>query len=325
MQGRVRRVNIHWNVCFIASLHYVGIELGGISISRKLIQLSSISTRGQGRFGNQVYQYAFAKIYAKAHKLKLETGPWIGQYLFGHDDPPISAKLPAVESEEIKKIPFHELMTADKPPFANVDMRGQFSVHSKHYAPHQAYFQSLFQPIPDLQKKLDKGVRKLRGLGNTVVAIHVRRGDYVKYPNHPTFFPTPSGWYLKWLDRIWESLDRPVLFIATDDPGQVLPEFKRYRPVTVPDLMKPFPKEPVFYRMDPSFYPDYYMLTEADVLAISNSTFSYTASMLNKKGRLFVRPRADAQLIAYDPWNSSAKMIMRPEAKAAPPSTKEPK
>ena len=37
-----------------------------------------------GRFGNQLFQYAYLKIYAQIHDLRVETPEWIGQYLFGH-------------------------------------------------------------------------------------------------------------------------------------------------------------------------------------------------------------------------------------------------
>jgi hypothetical protein len=52
------------------------------------------------------------------------------------------------------------------------------------------------------------------------------------------------------------------------------------------------------------------MLSQCDILAISNSTFSFAASMLNNNGYNFVRPRlSQKKLIQYDPWNS------RPEFK----------
>jgi hypothetical protein len=46
-------------------------------------------------------------------------------------------------------------------------------------------------------------------------------------------------------------------------------------------------------------------LSQCDIVAISNSSFSFAACMLNEKGKLFFRPHLSAKkLIPFDPWNS---------------------
>jgi len=133
-----------------------------------------------------------------------------------------------------------------------------------------------------------------------LVGLHIRRGDYQKYGNSvkkKVFFIAPVSWYKKWLNSIWANLDSPVLFIASDEMDVVTPEFLEYNPVTSKDLYPRFPCA--------DFFPDFYLLTKCDIMAISNSTFSFTASMLNKKAGLFLRPDIYAEkLIQYDPWNS---------------------
>ena len=57
-------------------------------VKRSVITMATLGTNG--RFGNQIFQYAFLKIYAKTHQLKLQTSQWIGQYLFGHREPIVS-------------------------------------------------------------------------------------------------------------------------------------------------------------------------------------------------------------------------------------------
>lgn len=42
-----------------------------------------------GRFGNCLFSYAFARSYAERNNLELQTDPWIGQRVFGLNDPPI--------------------------------------------------------------------------------------------------------------------------------------------------------------------------------------------------------------------------------------------
>src|SRR5919202_2877616 len=47
-----------------------------------------------GRFGNQLFQYAFLRICAERSGSRVECPFWIGQTLFGHKDASISQQLP---------------------------------------------------------------------------------------------------------------------------------------------------------------------------------------------------------------------------------------
>jgi hypothetical protein len=47
----------------------------------------------------------------------------------------------------------------------------------------------------------------------------------------------------------------------------------------------------------------------ADLLAISNSTFSMAAAMLNEDARAFPRPEPDLRcLVPFDPWDADASI-----------------
>lgn len=267
-----------------------------------------------GFFGNQLFQYAFLRIYAKRHGLAYQNPPWIGQYLFGLDDPMITVQLPMFFDYYVK---VEDVFENPEPVFQNMDFNGYFHFFStKHYLPHQAFFRSLFQPQPKIKRHVEKGIRRLRTLGNTIVAIHLRRGDYAKYLDQDWCYISPAEWYKDWLKEIWERLDSPVLYVASDELDNVLPDFAEYRPITARDVFDDF-AVPDFYRsvqpningVVPStdFYPDYYTLMKCDVLAISNSTFSFSASMLNERGSAFYRPDYHSRrLVPYDPWNSIA-------------------
>jgi len=68
----------------------------------------TMSSIGQlGRFGNQLFQYAFLRICAKESGARVECPPWIGQSLFGHQDATITNRLPpAIEQEDSKETLF---------------------------------------------------------------------------------------------------------------------------------------------------------------------------------------------------------------------------
>ena len=48
----------------------------------------SMSTLGRmGRFGNQIFQYGFLRLYGRIHGLQVEVPDWVGRWLFDLDDP----------------------------------------------------------------------------------------------------------------------------------------------------------------------------------------------------------------------------------------------
>ena len=256
-----------------------------------------MSTLGfNGRFANQVFQYAFLKLQARKHQLRAETPPWIGQFLFGHDDPPVSRSLPMVVEKRDKLN--HARPQITNQTFRNVDIWGYFQYHTSFYSPHKDFFRSLFQPSPAVEEKLLPAMQRLRGLGRTVIGIHLRRGDY----GYGHFFIAPTQWYLEWLEELWPRQDDPVLFLASDEPEKVRGDFSRFNPVTARDLGCELPEA--------EFYPDFYLLSKCDLLAISNSSFSFAASMLNRECRLFMRPHLPSEkLLPYDPWSADPLLV----------------
>jgi hypothetical protein len=274
-------------------------------MSRKQDIVAMSDLRTHGRFGNQLFQYAFLKIYANRYSLQAQTPPWIGQYLFGHKDPPISQSLQPLTRRHLPSI--HTLLESKYPPVVNVDLSASIK-NLAEFQPYQHLFRALFQPVPGIDNLAHPGVIELRRLGNTVVGVHIRRGDYVNHPNQRKYWPVPTSWYTDWLNTIWPTLDKPVLFVASDDLELVLPDFRKFQPVTSADVIGKFPTDPKYGDLDPSFYPDFYLLSKCDLLAISNSTFSYAASLLNTTCRCFMRPHEDKKLVPYDPWSSERKL-----------------
>jgi FkbM family methyltransferase len=262
------------------------------------------------RFGNQIFEYAFLRIYAKQHNLRCETPAWIGQYLFGHQDQPISQKLPQIQ--EVRQqdgtfsVWFAEAIIPNSPTiYKNVDFSGYCQYHTKYYAPYKDYVRSLFKPATEVETKMQAAIACLRSLGKTVVGLHLRRGDYCQFNTVP-FLPAPSEWYKEWLRGLWERLDEPVLFIASDEIEKVIGDFAEYNPVTAKDLGADL--------AEAEFYLDFYLLSQCDIVAISNSSFSFAACMLSETGKFFFRPDwSTEKLIPFDPWNSEPLLWENPK------------
>jgi len=251
----------------------------------------TMSTLGQnGRFGNQLLQYGFLRMYAAEYGLHVEAPDWIGRDLFDLDDPACGTPMPAVRENE------HDLVASlnGKVPqvWRDADLWGYCCYPTAGLIRHRDLFRSLFRPGSKVTAIAASAESQLRARGDTLVAIHLRRGDF----GYGRFWIGPSAWYAKWLDALWPTLKRPVLYVATDDASAAT-EFARFAPVTAADLQLIVPGA--------EFFTDFHLLVQADALAISNSTFSFAAAMLNARSRSFARPdRAREALVTFDPWNA---------------------
>lgn len=269
-----------------------------------------------GRFGNQLFEYAFLRMYARRWGCELQLPPWVGNTLFGCDDPPVTARL--TDYLEPNTPPNY---TNPQPPtcaeLVDHDFLGYAQYHTSYFAKHREFIRGLFQPAPDVQARLadvDDNLR-VRTDSSTppVVGVHLRRGDY----GRQIFYITPVDWYLRKLEQLWPTLDDPVLFVATEDRSLV-DQFSDYDPVTTDDLgvkldetlMEHYQylardrevREP--WQMD--FFPDWYTLTKCDYLLMPNSTFSFAAAMMNENLVASWRSNLPTQdFVQIDPWNTT--------------------
>ena len=253
------------------------------------IAMSSLGNNG--RFGNQVIQYSFLRTYAHVHGLGLEVPDWIGRDVFGLDDPYIGTPLPFLKQADIGFSHRDRLEDIAPDRLVGWDLIGGFNQSSSAYRPHQDFYRSLFTFSEPARRVVDPVLAELRRRGGTLVVIHLRRGDH-----RGLFWIAPEAWYVQWLEALWPTLERPVLFIATDEP-ELAAQFTAFSPLTGAD----FPAPPAGVE----FLVDYAVMIEADILATSNSSFSDSASLLNRRARLFARPARERDgLIPYDPWDA---------------------
>jgi len=264
-----------------------------------------------GRFANAMFQYCFCRRYADMHDLTLQTPQWVGTYLFGLTDPPISVDLPRQQEREIEN-----QNTRSAPPedaeFVNCDFFGFGQQHTSWFFPDMHDIQRRFSPVGAMAERVMSAADALDSRGSTAIGVHLRRGDY----GFAHYYCTPIQWVLEWLNEHWQDYLLPVLFVATED-RQAAKALARYNPVFVEDLgvelsPKPYPcdknaiDDPKV--KDPrsiDYYPDFYLLTQCDTLLCSNSSFSIMAAMLNKRAPVCWRPSLPAgRMVRFDPWNT---------------------
>lgn len=263
----------------------------------------------RGRFGNQLFQYTFLRLYADEHNCQLQLPPWVGNDLFGTIEPVITSDLKTYKGDSSG-------LSHGTPPAGDIlinrNFLGYTHYHSSYYAPYCQQIREMFCPVPKVLRRLLPAVDKLRNVKKIIVGIHLRRGDY----GRRIFAITPTSWYLRWLDKHYEALDRPQVFIATEDVSLVK-DFAKYNPQTMETLEINLVKEPLanFNHLGWDiathnvrafdFYPDFYLLTQCNVILMPNSTFSFFAAMLAPRLKELWRSCLDAgEFIQVDPWNS---------------------
>jgi hypothetical protein len=138
--------------------------------------------------------------------------------------------------------------------------------------------------------------------------VHLRRGDY----GYRHFFRSPATWYREWVETVARGLEDPLVYLCSEDPLPLKRHFAGFDVRCAQDLRGIDPELAVLL--------DFHMMTRADALAISNSSFSYMAALLNERARSFARPSLDAgRLVDFDPWNSPVLLPreLRPGEQAA--------
>jgi len=262
--------------------HHLGPPPAPRLSDNSLSAVSFTALGGEGRFGNQLLQYAALRLYATRAGAQAECPDWIGRDLFDLDDPMPTSSMPRRSEEEF------DLLTGPAAP--GVDLFGYFCGPWASVADKRDVVRNFFRPGVRLAETLDKVEATVRMGAGTLVALHLRRGDF----GYGKFWIAPEDWYLQWLADVWPTLDRPVLYVATDAPA-LIEQFSNFNPLSAKDLNIQVPGA--------EFLPDFHILRCADVVAVSNSTFSVSAAMLNETAQIFMRPdTAHRALRPFYPW-----------------------
>lgn len=260
-------------------------------VRRPVVTCSAIGR--MGRFGNAFYQYMFIRSYARAHGFTALTPVWAGDDMF--EVAPGVETLPEmpVKVDEVGYELENSSVANDPLLHPNADFTGFFQYHSRYYKPYQAEILKEFVFKGAYAERARQIADLFAAQPGPVVPIHLRRGDF----GTGIFFIAPESWYLDWLAQLRDSHGDLTLYIASDDPAAVLPAFSGYRVLTEADL----PKTELAH----GFFTDFAALTLGDYVAISNSSFSFAATLLNRTAKTFMRPSLTEQrLVPYEPWKS---------------------
>lgn len=273
----------------ILTRHSIGNAVQVRVLDEPLPCVTMTSLGSLGRFGNQLIQYAILRLYARKAGAVAVCPDWIGRDLYALDDPTIPSSQISTSLHENAVI---EALEGENTP-ANVELQGFFSDTFERWKHRRDEIRAFFKPSPKLLPLVESWVTAVRSHGSEVVAIHLRRGDF----DGETFWKAPEEIYLNWLNALWPTLANPVLYVASDEPS-VIAAFEKFAPISAVHLEGKVPGI--------EFYTDHAIITHADHVAVSPSTFSWTACWLNTTAKSFSRPnRATGSMEPWDPWGSN--------------------
>ena len=166
-----------------------------------------------GRFGNQMFQYAFARAYAEKYNSTLEIPSWIGEKIFKNvSHPPISKHL---KRTSLDKVSFGEV---------DVDLFGYFQK--------KEFIDILSETkLCEWFTFQDKWIEYFANLKSYAIA-HLRRGDYqTLYANvfcivsKESYQKAFEKFNVRVYDVYWKMEETQVKWRGMDDDLLFLPDF----------------------------------------------------------------------------------------------------
>lgn len=278
-------------------------------VRRPVVAMTSLGSNG--RFANQLFQYLFLAIVARRNGAIVQVPDWVGAHLYGLEDAPPMRSLPRFHELEAAETTARALRTtpaaallAPNRDAVGVDYWGYFQFDGKTLAPHRDEARRLFTLVPPLADRVQASLARLRSGATTVVAVHLRRGDY----GYGCFFRAPCRWYADWLRASGLDPAKTVVYLASETPAEYRSRFAPFRTVTAREVSA-LPAE-----LD--WLVDFEAMRDADSLAISNSSFSFMAAFLNPRITRAMRPCTEAMgLVEFDPLD--APVLLRHEVPKA--------
>ncbi|MCX8505530.1 MAG: alpha-1,2-fucosyltransferase [Alphaproteobacteria bacterium] len=246
-----------------------------------------------GRFGNQLFQWAFLVLYGLRNNCRIAADHWAGCEIYGTSAEPYHPDLrPLLSFPQIGGT--ESELWAMEPALANIDFLGFFQVIPPILRHHRHLLRLIFTPKPEIAKPLNDWLAQRVAPDEKLVGIHVRRGDYVAWGEKVGMFrPIPAQWFDNSLRQIWQHEAKPRLLIASDDPN-IAASFADFSPLVVPPSLAPPNLE---------YFADFHGLTRCNLLFVANSSFSRMAALLAPDSTEFLVVNFDrAGFEPYLPW-----------------------
>jgi hypothetical protein len=149
----------------------------------------------------------------------------------------------------------------------NIDLVGYFQ-NPAYFGDYRDQILKILEPNQEVKKKLKDKIALHNG--KKITAIHVRRGDYLKFPNH---HPVPSiEYYKKAIEILNDNTD--VFMVFSDDLNW---------------CKENFPND-FLYSDESDEFIDLHFMSRCNNFIIANSSFSWWGSYLSNKNPKIIAP-----------------------------------
>lgn len=306
------------------SVNTLNMQLNSTTVADVQIQMSSLGTGICGRFGNQIFQYIFLQIVQQELGCRIAYPHWMGELVFE-----VQSKASSMNSQphlaafekgiaDVNTIPLIAQTQRYVGPTTDVnalrsyierigaeclDVYGYFQYHTGCLRPWRKEIQKWLKLR--LSPSMDANARLRALVGDSeknILAVHVRRGDYLQYGRqHPYFWGASVDDVVKTISDILDGgAKNVVIYLCSDDLDYCSTAFRERN---VPHLT--WRELDSGATTDQQLMHDFSVMTGADMLLAGNSSLSIAASLLNEKGRMFLRPspRGDG-MVPYVPWST---------------------
>lgn len=190
-----------------------------------------------GRLGNQLFQYAFLKTIAKEENLYL-VGFNDFQAIFDNVESNFPVKTNSLIFRLLNHIrpsiyPFLRMTRIINLVTENLDKKKQYNIEfnsgflKKITYCQTGYFQSekLFDSNvitklaikPSLIYKVNQKFEDWQCTNKDVIFVHVRRGDFLKWPSRENPAILPANWYFKCIAEMQRRYENPFFIFTSDD------------------------------------------------------------------------------------------------------------
>lgn len=187
-----------------------------------------------------------------------------------------------------------------------VELEGLFIVNPKLFKLHKDYLlTNLFRPGKDFIAIINNCLKQFEKY-QTVIGIHIRKGDFVTNPLGQAFqFPIPVKYIVNWLTANISSFSNPAIFVCSDNENAYKEiEKSGFKVFTIKKLSLEIATDFKYEQLE------WELLRRCDVLVNSNSTFSFTTAILSLKNPACYKfSITDKTFFRYDPWESEPLQI----------------
>lgn len=211
-----------------------------------------------GKLGNQLFQIATVYSYAKKYGYSYTFPEWkYNRYL---KDPLVSGSInPGGRYYHQDPFSYVEIPRGD-----NKDLMGYFQ-NERYFSDNKMEILEMLTVADWVKNQVDQSF-----FDEKITAVHVRRGDYLKFPSHHPL--PPIDYYFKSIDELSSNTDKILIF--SDDIEWCEENFGTS----------------FFYSEEKDEFIDLYKMSLCTNFIIANSSFSWWGSYLSNKEGITIAP-----------------------------------